>query len=129
MSPANQACIGPKRPPTTPKCPPADAVDGPMKLFRLAASEVPTAADCLTAEECNTFLNKAPCQRKSLSGYSDWKGADQVRRRVKHFNSHHICSGIVPAGGGGHQATPTKHGKADMSWGAAPNSAGHLYFS
>jgi hypothetical protein len=113
----------------SPGCPPASAVDGPMQLFRLCASPVSTAADWQTADEKNTFRNMDPCLRKSLSSYSDRLGVDHVRRRVKHFNNHNICMGIVPPGAGVHMATPSKYEKSHCSWWPSRKIQRHSFFS
>ena len=99
-----------------PNCPPPAAADDPMTLFRLSSTGKPSASDCLTAEESNSFLNADPCRRKSVSSYSDRLGAEQVRRRVPHFVNHHICRGVVPSGMGVHLSTPSKHEKSHWSW-------------
>jgi hypothetical protein len=109
-------------------CPPADAIDGPILLFRLAATKKLAASDCLTPYEAGTFLKSDPCRRRSLSSFKDRLDAERLRRRVPHFNAHHVCEGVVPAGAGVHLATPSQHEKSHWSWWPSKSIVRHRFF-
>jgi hypothetical protein len=109
-------------------CPPAGATDGPILLFRLAATKKIAASDCLTPYEAGTFLTADPCRRRSLSSFKDRVDAERLRRRVPHFNAHHVCEGVVPAGAGVHVATPSQHEKSYWSWWPSKGIVRHKFF-
>ena len=114
--------------PLPPGCPPPDATDGPKRLFRLAAGLEPAASDFRTAYERGAYRDENPCQRRSLSCYSDVADADALRRRVRHFKTHHICEGVVPAGEGLHLATPSRNEKSHCSWWPSPGIVREQFF-
>jgi len=109
-------------------CPPADAFDGPIQLYRLSADKKPAATDCLTPYERGAYPTSDPCLRRSLSSYKDRVDAERVRARVSHFKDHHICEGIVPAGEGVHLATPSTNEKSHHSWWPRKGADRHQHF-
>lgn len=111
-----------------PLCPPEQAVDGPMRLFRVAANNPLTASDFLTYEEEGRRPNADICLRRALSSYPDRAGADRLRRRVPHFRKHHICDGMVPVGAGKFLHTPSGQERDHWSWWPAPGIARHSFF-
>lgn len=115
--------------PLPPGCTPADAIDGPIRLFRLSATKMPAASDCLSAYENGTFKDADPCRRRSLSSYTDRLDAERLRRRVRHFDNHYVCEGLIPAGAGVHLATPGNHEKSHWSWWPLKGTLRHSFFN
>jgi hypothetical protein len=111
-----------------PGCPPADAFDGPIQLYRLSADKKPAASDCLTPHDRGAYLTSDPCLRRSLSSYKDRVDAERVRARVTHFKDHHVCKGVVPAGEGVHLATPSTSEKSHHSWWPRKGADRHQHF-
>lgn len=97
-------------------CPPPTATDGPKHLFRVVAGLKPAASDFRTAYEQGVFLDGDPCQRLSLSCFTDRTDAAKLMRKVPHFRGYHICEGVIPAGEGLHLATPSRNGESHCSW-------------
>lgn len=125
----SQPSSAPDRDPLPPGCPPADANDGPVHLFRMSKTKKPAPSDFRTAHESGTYLGSDPCRRRSLSSYTDRRDAESLRRRVRHFNDHQICEGTVPSGAGLHVATPTANEKSHCSWWPPQGIARHSFFS
>ncbi len=126
---APQAASNPGQYPLPQGCPPTEAIDGPIHLFRMSEAKKPAASDCLTAYEQGRYINHDPCRRRSLSGYTDRNDAERLRRTVRHFNDHQICEGTVPAGAGLHLSTPSVGGKSHWSWWPSQGIVRHRFFS
>ena len=115
--------------PLPPGCPPIQACDGPITLFRMSATARPSADDCLTAYEAKKFVSFDGCRRRSLSSYLNKEDAERLRRRVPHFSEHQICKGVVPSGAGVHMSTPSAEGKSHWSWWPQKGVSRHTYFT
>jgi len=112
---------------TAAQCPPANAQNGPMLLFRAAEYDPPAPSDFRTAEDKGLYPKGDPCLRKALSSFSDRAGVERLKKRVKFFHNHHICAGLVPPGAGKLLHTPSVD-PTHWSWWPSDGIIPHQYF-
>lgn len=81
-------------------CPPDDAVDGPMLLYRFVFGNPVADADFRTNYEKGTQKDQDFCMRCGISTFDKPERAKEFSERVPAFRKAHLAKGLVPEDAG-----------------------------
>ncbi len=109
-------------------CPPAQAILGPKRLFRLVRNEVFDESDFMTTREENKFKNGDPCRRCSISVLENENAARIMRKAIPNLAHTKIACGIVPQGAGKVMHTPSHASQFHWSWWPTDDIVRSAYF-
>ena len=95
-------------------CPPADAVEGPLTVFR-AVKDFPNDHDEFkSASETGKHKNACPCQRLGISVQETLR--DALHHREAYPYRGNIIVGVIGREHGNAKATPTKKQSGHWTW-------------